>query len=153
MEGSTEVFTGIDLVMGPRGRRRWPDGIKARIVAQTLVEGATVNEVARRYGMRPNHLSAWRRLAREGKLVLHAPSTGPELAMLAVEAAPKPERAGDKAPARAVEAERIEICAGSIIVRVAGTTDAGRVAEIAAALERAAGLPERRPRGDRLQCR
>jgi transposase len=84
--------------------------------------------------MRPNHLSAWRRLAREGKLVLPAPSTEPEFAMLAVEAAPKPERAWDRAPAGAVEAERIEIVAGSIIVRVAGTTDARRVAEIAAAL-------------------
>lgn len=137
MEGSTEFLTGSDLVIGPRGRRRWPDEIKARIVSQTLVEGATVNDVARRYGMRPNHLSAWRRLAREGKLVLPAPSTEPEFVMLAVEAGPKPERAEDRAPAEAVEAERIEIIVGSIIVRVAGTTDARRVAEIAAALREA----------------
>ncbi len=134
MEGLTEVLTGIDLVMGPRGHRRWPDEIKGRIVAETLVEGVTVNEVARHYDMSSNHLSAWRRLAREGKLMLPAPSTGPEFAMLAVEAAPKPERAGDRARAGAVEAERIEIVAGSIIVRVAATTDARRVAEIAAAL-------------------
>lgn len=137
MEGSTEFLNGIDLVIGPRGHRRWPNEIKARIVAETLVEGATVNEVARRYDMKPNHLSAWRRLAREGKLVLPAPSTEPEFAMLAVEAAPEPELAGDRAPANAVEAERIEIVAGSIIVRVAGTTDARRVAEIAAALREA----------------
>jgi transposase len=93
-----------------------------------------VNEVARRYDIRPNDLPAWRRLARDGKLVLPAPSTEPALAMLAVEAALEPEFVGDRAPAGAVEPERIEIVAGSIIVRIAATTNARRVAEIATAL-------------------
>ena len=133
MEGSTEFLTDIDVVVGPRGHRRWPDELKARIVAETLVEGATVNEVARRYDMKPNHLSAWRRLARDGKLVLPAPSDGASFAMLAIEEPP----ARGIAPAEAAEADGLDVVVGSIVIRLAGTMAAKRVAEIVAALREA----------------
>ena len=60
----------LEVLEGPTGRRRWPDDVKGRIVAETLRPGATVAEVARRHGMGAQHLSTWRRLAREGKIVV-----------------------------------------------------------------------------------
>ncbi|MBZ0124074.1 MAG: transposase [Roseovarius sp.] len=131
MEGSTEFLTDIDVVVGRRGNRRWPDELKARIVAETLVEGVTVNEVARRYDMKPNHLSSWRRLARDGKLVLPAPSGETSFAMLTIEEPP----ACDTAPAGSPEDDPMEVVVGSVVIRLASTTDATRLAEIVAALQ------------------
>ncbi|WP_209508313.1 transposase [Ruegeria sp. HKCCSP335] len=130
MEHSTEFLTDIDEIVGPRGNRRWPDAVKARIVAETLVEGATVNEVARRYDMQPNHLSEWRRLAREGKLVLPAlPEPEPAFTPTVIE--PLTDSAES-----AVEAtdSPIEIVVGDVVIRLDEAVPAKRIAEIAHAL-------------------
>jgi transposase len=133
MEGSTEFLTDIDVVVGPRGHRRWPDELKARIVAETLEDGATVNQVARRYDLKPNHLSAWRRLAREGKLLLPAPTGKATFAMLAIEETPT----SDIARVGPAESDSLEVVVGTVVIRLAGSTDAKRVAEIVAALREA----------------
>jgi len=130
MDGTTEFLT--DACKGGRRCPRWPQDVKARIVAETLVEGATVNAVARRYGMRPNHLSEWRRMAREGKLVL--PNLeGVSFVPVAIEepTASLPNLTEVEAQ---IEIGVIDVLKGDVTIRLSADTSAARIAEIAAAL-------------------
>ena len=127
MERSTEFLTDIDAIVGPRGHRRWPDALKARIVAETLVEGATVRDVAARYDVRANHLSSWRRLAKEGKLVLPTlPASEPAFAPMVIE----------ELTDRTVDAGNatLEIVCGDVVIRLDAEASAARIAEIVRAL-------------------
>ena len=49
-------------------RRRWSGSDKQQIVAETLVPGASISAVARRYGLHPSQVFAWRKAAREGNI-------------------------------------------------------------------------------------
>ena len=62
----------IEVVQRTRGYRRWPEEVKARIVAESFQPGVRVVDVARRHGLAAHQLSDWRRQAREGLLVLPA---------------------------------------------------------------------------------
>jgi transposase len=62
----------LEVITGVGGRRSWSRDDKARIVAQSFAARANVSAVARRYGLRPQQVYAWRRLARTGALVLPA---------------------------------------------------------------------------------
>jgi len=114
----------LEVLEGPTGRRSWPDEVKLRIVPESLEPGARVCDVARRNGLRPQHLSTWRSLARKGKLAI--PILEEDLpAFAALEVA---------AEAPAEPGVPIEIEAGGVTVRLAPNTATSRIAEIAAAL-------------------
>lgn len=126
MEISDEFLT--DMGSDRRKCLRWPREVKARIVAETLVEGVTVNSVAQRYGLRANYLSDWRRQAREGKLVLpnfDGVDFAPVVVASPVQAMTTPTPEPD---------EKIELIKGDVTIRLSGTTPALRIAELVAAL-------------------
>lgn len=134
MEATTEFLTRSRTTISRTGGRRWPDDVKARIVAETLEPGVTVNDVARRYGLLPNHLSTWRRMAKDGKLVLPAPDPATDFASLVVFDGERPDPAkSEAAPARTGSAV-IEVVAGALILRLDSGMPAARIAEIVRAL-------------------
>jgi len=115
----------MEVMVGPSGKRTWSDAFKGRVVAETLVPGVTVNEVARRHDLRANHLSTWRRLAKDGKLVV-PDLAGAEFAPVVLE----PEAASSLAAPESA----VEIVHGKISIRLDAETQPDRIAEIAHAL-------------------
>jgi len=127
MEPTAEFLRRVPR--GSDGKRRWPIELKARIVAETLIKGATVNAVAKRYDLKPSNLSDWRRMARIGKLVL--PNLdGMDFVPVQIESpAPPTQR-----PTPSSEAETIDVIKGDVTIRVMGSTSASRIAELVLAL-------------------
>jgi len=55
-------------ITGADRRRRWTAPAKVRMVEETFEPGMTVSLVARRHGVAPSQLFAWRRLVEQGAL-------------------------------------------------------------------------------------
>ncbi|MCO5965468.1 transposase [Sinorhizobium meliloti] len=105
--------------------RQWPEEVKARIVSESLRPGVTVNEVAERYGLKPNHLSSWRTMARQGKLILPAPEDAVEFAAMVV------ETSDAEPPIR--DTSRPEIVVGPVTIRLEEGAPAARIVAVARA--------------------
>ena len=112
-----EVFTG------GVSRRSWPDAVKARLVAESFVAGVSVKDVAERHGLRPNHLSSWRGMARSGALVVPY-LEGVDFVEIARED-DLPQTGNDQ----------IEIVAGSVVLRLPEGMAVSRIAALVSALK------------------
>ncbi|WP_268920357.1 IS66-like element accessory protein TnpA [Acidiphilium iwatense] len=56
------LYRRVEVLTGSGRRRRWSVDEKARIVAESLVPGAVVSRVARRWQVCPQQIFGWRRL-------------------------------------------------------------------------------------------
>jgi len=64
----------MEVIAKAGRRRRWPEDVRAAIIAEALEEGAVVSAIARRHGVAPSQVFAWRKAAREQALALGAPT-------------------------------------------------------------------------------
>ena len=127
MDGNSRTgpVAGHEAVAGSGGRRRWPDELKARLVAESHADGTKVGEVARRAGLHPSRLSQWVRQAREGALAM-PDAGGADFVEVEIAAAPVPDAGGWSG-----------IVHGGTAIRLGGGTPADRIAGIVHALNEA----------------
>ena len=62
----------IEVLSGPERRCRWSTAEKLAIIQERYEPDATVSIVTRRYGIQPNQLFTWRKLASQGALTATA---------------------------------------------------------------------------------
>ena len=120
-----DTIERFEVITGSGRRRSWPFDAKARIVMESLEEGAVISEVARRHGVRPQQLFAWRKQVGD-----HVPAIGfaPVVVDAATAALPSPAPQSNGAPATTLS--EIEITLGSAVVRVRGAVDARTLAAV-----------------------
>ena len=107
---------------GKRRNKRWPVALKREIVEATLLPGASVSVVARRYDVNANQVFAWRR-----RYLVAAEASVPAQSLpglVPVTIAPEPECQKSAAPAPS-PSDIIEIAVGGACrVRVGSDFDA-----------------------------
>jgi transposase len=107
-----EVFTGTGR------RRRWPAEQKALIVAETYDGGETVSAVARRHGLTPQQLFAWRRDEQRARVG----ASGMAFAPVVLETS-RPRAGASLVQGQSVSLPVIEIMIGAATVRVPPGTE------------------------------
>ena len=157
--GSVSAVRRIELITGTARRRRWSSDEKARIVAESLTSDANVSEVARRNGLSPQQLFAWRRKAhalfregadrapadraaiapiREPGRKKEQPETGADTPVFApvVIAAASPSSPPPSSQPAPTNSGQIEIAVGDTVVRVIGQVESAMLVAVLRAVRR-----------------
>ena len=120
----------IEVITGTGRRRRWSAETKAQIIAESFAGEASVSEVARRHGLRPQQLFGWRHQARNGELAVNGGDPPAFVPMITDGATAPPSR-------DFMAGSVIEIEVAGMIVRVHGRVVADALVEVLAAVKRA----------------
>jgi transposase len=121
----------LEVITGVVGRRRWCDAEKARIVEQAMAPGAVVSQVARRYGMAPQHLFTWIRQARRTLSRTEEPAHLFVPALVeAAPSTPRPRQARGQDRAAAIELE-----IAGVVVRIGAEASEAAITAVIRALK------------------
>jgi transposase len=111
----------LEVIEGPTGRRVRSEAERARIVAESLLPGAQVSEVARKHGATRWQIYDWRRRFRQRGALPSREAPAASFAPLVVEAAIE----ADPSPAMA-----LEIAIGDVVVRTDAAIDEKQLSRV-----------------------
>lgn len=118
----------LEVITGALGRRRWSSEEKGRIVSESLAPGVVVSEIARRNGLNPQQLFAWRHDAKQGRLVL--PADGMSFV-------PVVATSDGEALSPVCTKERLEVQVGAAVVKVPDDVDPKHLSKVLRAVKSA----------------
>jgi transposase len=124
----------VEIILG-QARRRWSEDEKRALVAETFVDGQTVNGVARRHNISRSMLFGWRKQYREA--LSFGSSTSTPIGFTAVAIA-RPEQSEPPTPApspAAIPLIELEFGRG-VRLRISGAVDPDLAAAVMKALPR-----------------
>ncbi|MBJ7401913.1 MAG: transposase [Bradyrhizobium sp.] len=111
----------LEVLEGPSGRRVRSEAERARIVAESLLPGAQVSEVAREHGATRWQIYDWRRRFRQRGMLPPCEASPPTFAALVV------ERALEELPAPAI---KLEIAIGDVVLRTDTAIDGEQLSRV-----------------------
>jgi transposase len=118
---SVGAISRLEVLEGPSWRRVRSDAEKARIVAESLLPGAQVSEVARKHGATRWQIYDWRRRFRERGALPPCEASPSTFAPLLVEGALEE---------RPVPPIKLEIAIGDVVVRTDAAIDGEQLSRV-----------------------
>jgi len=127
----------VEVITGVERRRDWTDEEKLAIVVESCADGVVISEVARRHGLRPQQLFAWRNEFRRREAARLQCGGTPAFAPVMI-AHDRPAAADAPAvggPVSGAGAALIEIVLDGVTVRLHGAADAKTLAAVLRAVK------------------
>jgi transposase-like protein len=123
----------VEIILG-QARRHWSEDEKRALVAETFVEGQTVNAVARRHNISRSMLFGWRKQYREALKCTAPPTTAIGFTPVTIAGAEQSEPPPAALP---VPTPLIELEFGrNVHLRISGAVDPNLVTAVMKALPR-----------------